>query len=120
MVDAEFKMLQALKDAGLIANQGSHRATIRVPGFPDITYIKSAYNLRDGRVTKDKAHRHMSAIRKSYTTPRALYAIRAGNSAARAAKVTAAEDPDYEYGFFIKAVDLPPTSLVTYYRTTTR
>jgi len=104
MIDAEFKMLDALDKAGLIVNQGSFSATIRVPGFPDITYRKSAFDLRDSRINKEQASRFMSAIRKDYGTPKAKYAIHAASTAG---DITAEENPDYEHGFFIKAIDLP-------------
>lgn len=104
MVDAELRMLRALKDAGFISQEGGQFATIRVVGFPDITYRKTAYDLRDNRINKSLAHNRMKKIRKDYTVAKGRYAA---NAAATAAEVTAAENPDYEYGFFIKAVDLP-------------
>ena len=107
MIDAEFKMLEALDKAGFIANQGSFSATIRIGTFPDITYRKSAYNLRDGRINKEQAHRFMTAIRKSYGVAKAKYAVRAATTAGN---ITAEENPDIEHGFFIKAVNLPKNS----------
>lgn len=107
MIDAEFKMLEALDKAGFIVNQGSFSATIRVAGHPDITYRKTAYDLRDSRINKKQAHDRMSAIRKSYGTAKAKYAVRAASTAG---DITAEENPDIEHGFFIKAVDLPKNS----------
>ncbi len=110
MIDAEFKMLEALEAAGFIKYQGSDLATISIPGLPAITFRKSAYKLRDKTTTRDKAKGFHRSINLKYTVPKAVFAVRA---AADAGNITAAENPDYEIGFFLKQLDIPTNGPAT-------
>ena len=86
LIEAEEKMVESLRQENLIVRDTDTLAVIGIPGQKNVTYRRSANDLRKRAITKAQAVRRMQTISKRYTQQKKQYKVKAPVSAADLSK----------------------------------